>query len=45
MQRFYKDNTLVHQSFIKDSGLSVAEYVKSVNDDLKVVGFIRVSLA
>lgn len=44
MQRFYKDNTLVHQAFIKDSGMSVADYVKSTDKDLKVVGFIRVSL-
>jgi elongation factor Ts len=44
MQKFYKDNTLVHQSFIKDGGMSVADYVKSVSSDLKVVGFIRVSL-
>ena len=45
MQRFYKDNTLVHQAFIKDGGISVADYVKSVNADLKVVGFKRVALA
>lgn len=45
MQKFYKDNTLVHQAFIKDSGVSVADYVKSVKGDLKVVGFVRVSLA
>ncbi|QNS40394.1 elongation factor Ts [Chryseobacterium manosquense] len=45
MQRFYKDNTLVHQAFIKDGSLSVADYVKSVNPDLKVLGFVRVSLA
>jgi elongation factor Ts len=45
MQRFYKDNTLVHQSFIKDNAISVADFVKSVNADLKVVGFKRVSLA
>jgi len=45
MQRFYKDNTLVHQDFIKDSSISVANYVKSVNSDLKVTGFVRVSLA
>lgn len=44
MQRFYKDNTLVHQSFIKDGSMSVADYVKSVNGDLKVTGFVRVSL-
>lgn len=30
MQRFYKDNTLVHQAFIKDNAVSVADYVKSV---------------
>ena len=45
MQRFYKDNTLVHQAFIKDNGISVADYVKSVNADLKVVGFVRVALS
>ncbi|AZI67409.1 elongation factor Ts [Kaistella daneshvariae] len=44
MQRFYKDNTLVHQSFIKDSSISVADYVKSLDNDLKVLGFVRVSL-
>lgn len=44
MQRFYKDNTLVHQSFIKDPGMSVADYVKSVNPDLKITGFVRVAL-
>ena len=45
MQRFYKDNTLVHQAFIKDGGISVADYVKSVNGDLKVTGFKRVALS
>ena len=45
MQRFYKDNTLVHQDFIKDSSVSVADYVKSINPDLKVTGFVRVALA
>ncbi len=45
MQRFYKDNTLVHQAFIKDGSVSVADYVKSVNADLKVVGYVRVSLS
>ncbi|AZA48272.1 elongation factor Ts [Chryseobacterium carnipullorum] len=45
MQKFYKDNTLVHQSFIKDGSISVADYVKSVNADLKVTGFVRISLA
>ena len=44
MQKFYKDNTLVHQAFIKDGNMSVSDYVKSLDDSLKVVGFVRVSL-
>jgi len=44
LQRFFKDNTLVHQAYIKDNKQSVAEYVKSVDSDLQVVGFERVAL-
>jgi elongation factor Ts len=44
LKRFFKDNTLVNQDFIKDSKKSVADYVKSENADLKVVGFVRVGL-
>ena len=44
LQRFFKDNTLVNQAFIKDSKVSVAEYVKSADGNLKVTGFARVAL-
>lgn len=44
IQRFYKDNTLVNQDFIKDGSMNVAAYVKSVNADLTVTGFKRVAL-
>ena len=43
--RLFKDNTLVNQDFIKDSKLSVSEYVKSVDSGLTVTGFKRVALA
>ncbi|HZW62841.1 MAG TPA: translation elongation factor Ts [Flavobacteriaceae bacterium] len=43
LKRFFKDNTLVNQDFIKDSKLSVADYVKTYGD-VKVVGFERVAL-
>jgi len=43
IQRFYKDNTLVNQDFIKDSKLSVAAYVKSAGD-ATVTGFKRAAL-
>ncbi|WP_029035771.1 translation elongation factor Ts [Salinimicrobium terrae] len=44
IKRFFKDNTLVNQDYIKDSKMSVAEYVKSEDANLKVVGFERVAL-
>jgi elongation factor Ts len=44
IKRFFKDNTLVNQAFIKDSKKSVAEYVKSLDKDLKVVNYVRVGL-
>jgi len=44
LKRFFKDNTLVNQDFIKDSKQSVAQYVKSVDANLEVTGFERVAL-
>ncbi|MDC6387372.1 translation elongation factor Ts [Maribacter sp. PR1] len=44
LKRFFKDNTLVNQDFIKDSKQSVAQYVKSVDSELEVTGFKRVAL-
>ena len=44
LNRFFKDNTLINQAFIKDSKQTVAQYVKSVDSDLKVTGFQRVAL-
>ncbi|NQZ45707.1 MAG: elongation factor Ts [Flavobacteriaceae bacterium] len=44
LKRFFKDNTLVNQAFIKDSKQSVSQYVKSVASDLEVTGFSRVAL-
>ena len=44
IQRFYKDNTLVNQDYIKDSSMNVAAYVKSVDGNLTVTGFKRAAL-
>lgn len=43
IKRFFKDNTLVNQVFIKDNKVSVAEYVKTIGD-VTVVDFKRVAL-
>lgn len=42
--RFMKDNTLINQDFIKDSKMSVAQYVKTADASLEVVSFARVAL-
>jgi len=44
LNRFFKDNTLVNQDYIKDSSMSVAAYVKTVDAGLTVTGFKRVAL-
>ncbi len=44
IKRFFKDNTLVNQDYIKDSKVSVANYVKSIDAELSVVDFKRVAL-
>ncbi|MFD2892517.1 translation elongation factor Ts [Flavobacterium chuncheonense] len=44
IQRFYKDNTLVNQDYIKDGSMSVAAYIKSVDGNLTITGFQRVAL-
>ena len=44
LNRFFKDNTLVNQDYIKDNSMSVAAYIKSVDANLIVTGFKRVAL-
>ena len=44
LQKFFKENTLVHQASIKDGKTSVKDVVKAVAADLTVVGYIRYSL-
>ena len=44
MNRFFKDNTLMAQAFVKDGNKSVADYLKSVDAGLTVTEFKRVAL-
>jgi len=43
LKRFFKDNTLVNQDYIKDSKISVGNYVKTAGD-IEVSGFARLAL-
>ncbi len=44
LARFFKDNTLVNQDYIKDSKMSVGAYVQSLDKNLVVTGFKRAAL-
>ena len=44
LNKFFKESTLVNQVFVKDGKISVAEYVKSKNPELKVTGFRHIKL-
>jgi len=44
LNKFFKENTLLQQAFVKDNGKSVADYLKSVSNGLTVVSFKRVSV-
>ena len=44
LNRFFKDNTLVNQAYIKDGKQSVSDYVKSVDAELTITGFKRLAL-
>ena len=44
LEKFFKENTLLNQEFIKDSKLTVRQYIAGKDKELKVTGFVRYSL-
>ncbi|WP_339878549.1 translation elongation factor Ts [uncultured Algoriphagus sp.] len=44
LNKFYKENTLLSQSFVKDSNKTIAQYLDSVSKGLTVSAFKRVSI-
>jgi elongation factor Ts len=44
INKFFKESTLLGQAFVKDGNQSVADYLKSIDADLKVIEFKRVAL-
>lgn len=45
LNKFFKENTLLSQAFIKDSKIDVETYAKNLDKDLTVSNFLRVALA
>ena len=44
LQKFFKENTLLSQSFVKDNSVSISQYLDSVSKGLTVSGFKRISI-
>ncbi len=44
LNKFLKENTLLDQAYIKDSKMSVSQYLNSVNKELKINSFERLML-
>ncbi len=44
LNKFFKDNTLLNQQFVKNNKMTVADYLRSVDKDLTVTDFKHVEL-
>ncbi|MFY0607417.1 MAG: elongation factor Ts [Cyclobacteriaceae bacterium] len=44
LQKFFKENTLLSQSFVKDNSMSIQQYLDSVSKGLTVADFKRISI-
>ncbi len=45
LNKFFKENVLLEQAFVKDNKLTIDKYLKGVDKDLTVTEFIRFSLS
>lgn len=44
LQKFFKENTLLQQEFVKDSSKTVAQHIAELSPNIKVKGFHRMAL-
>ena len=44
LNKFFKDNTLLNQDYVKDTGMTVAKYLDSVSKGLTVSAFKRIAI-
>ena len=44
LNKFFKENTLLNQAFVKDNSMSVSQMLQAVDQSLKIVDFARVSV-
>lgn len=44
LNRFYKDNTLLNQDYVKDPSISVAKHIDNVHKGMKVTSYSRIAI-
>ena len=44
LNKFFKENTLLHQEFIRDTKITVAEFMQKADKELACEGFFRIQL-
>ena len=44
LQKYFKENTLVQQEFIRDAKMNIEQYLHTANKELTVVAFKRFTL-
>jgi elongation factor Ts len=44
LNKFFKENTLISQDFIKDQKITVGQYLKNIDPEVSVTKFVRFSL-
>jgi len=44
LNKFYKENTLLNQNFVRDTKMTVRQYLAGVDKDLKITSFTRLML-
>ena len=44
LQKFFKENTLLNQQFVKDNSLTIKNHLSSFSSDLSIENFIRLSI-
>ncbi len=44
LNKFFKENTLLNQQFVKDGSMTVRDYLKSLDPELTVTGFKHIEL-
>ena len=45
LNKFYKENTLLNQAFVRDNKLSIKQFLQATDKDLTVTDFKRISLS